>query len=119
MATKTVTLFHNPRCSKSRKALELLAEREVEVEIVEYLKNPPSRSDLVALIGQSDSAPAEFVRAGDSAFTDAGLSLPEPPTAGAVAALLAEHPAVLQRPIAVSAGIAVIGRPPERVLEVA
>ena len=117
MAAKKVTLFHNPRCSKSRKALELLSGREVDLEVVECLSSAPSRETIAGLIESSDSAPAEFVRSGDAAFKDAGLEMPEWPTPEAVAALLAEHPAVLQRPIAVSGGVAVIGRPPERVLE--
>lgn len=117
MAAKKVTLFHNPRCSKSRKALELLSGRDVDLEVIEYLNAAPSREMIAGLIESSNSAPADFVRSGDGAFKDAGLEMPERPTPDAVAALLADNPAVLQRPIAVCGGVAVIGRPPERVLE--
>ena len=110
-------LWYNPKCSKSRKALELLSERGVDVEIVNYLESAPSVSDLIPLIESSDSDPHEFVRSTDAAFTAAGLSLPDPATAENVAALLAGNPAVLQRPIADAGGRSVIGRPPERVLE--
>jgi len=117
MAAKKVTLFHNPRCSKSRKALELLSDRDLDLDVVEYLTAVPSRETIAGLIESSDSSPEDFVRSGDAAFEEAGLEMPERPTPEGVAALLADHPAVMQRPIAMSGGVVVIGRPPERVLE--
>lgn len=112
-----IRLWYNPKCSKSRRALELLSERGVDVEIVEYLETAPGVGALIRLIESSDSDPHEFVRRTDAAFNEAGLSLPDPATAENVAALLAENPAVLQRPIADTGGRCVIARPPERVLE--
>jgi arsenate reductase len=108
-----VTLYHNPKCSKSRKAKEILEERGIEFETVAYLDTPPDQSTLEALISGSEDLADAFVRSSDDAFEGAGLSVP--PDVGGVAALLAEHPAFLQRPILVIAGDVVIGRPTERV----
>jgi len=112
-----LTLFHNPRCSKSRRALELLREHGADFEVVEYLERPPTRQAIESLIEASDSPAADFVRRGDAAFKEAGLSLSADADVAEVALLLAAHPRVLQRPIVAGGGKAVIGRPPERVLE--
>jgi len=110
-------LYHNPRCSKSREALALLREAGVDVEIVEYLKTPPSRDALLGLISASKSKPREFVRTGDAGFKEAGLKLSDDASAEEVARLLAKHPELLQRPIAVAGKKVVIGRPPEKIRE--
>ena len=113
----TLTLYHNPRCSKSRRALELLRERDAQIEIVEYIKDPPSRADLTLLVGSAGEQPAAFVRTGDAAFRDAGLELPDAATVDEVVDVLCDHPELMQRPLAVSGGTVVICRPPERVLD--
>lgn len=110
-------LFHNPRCSKSRRAPQLLGEHGADFEVVEYIKTPPDRATLLALIEASDSPAGEFVRSGDAGFKEAGLHLSASADAREVATLLADHPRLLQRPIFVAGAKAVIGRPPERVLE--
>jgi arsenate reductase len=112
---ESITLFHNPRCSKSRAAKEMLESRGVAFDVVEYLDAPPNRSTLEVLISKSGVSPEAFVRSGDSAFKEAGLEAPS--GAGETAALLAEHPAVLQRPILVIGNKVVIGRPTERVAQ--
>ena len=111
----TLTIYHNPRCSKSRAALALLRERNVPLRIVEYLKEPPTRTELAALRTQLGLAPVEWIRKSEAEFKQAGLS-----TQSSEAALLdamAEHPVLIERPIVVCGKRAVIGRPPERVLE--
>jgi len=113
----TLTLYHNPRCSKSRRALELLTEKGVELDVVEYLENPPSRTVLENLVAGADVEPAEFVRTGDAAFKEAGLSLSADANAAEVIELLCDHPAVMQRPVVAGGGRVVIGRPPELVLD--
>lgn len=108
-------LYHNPRCSKSRAALALLEERGVAFEVVEYLKQPLDRTALEALQGCLDAPPSEWVRRGEPAFRAAGLS-----SASSDEDLLdaiAAHPVLLERPIFRSGERAVVGRPPERVLE--
>lgn len=115
-ATAPVTLYHNPRCSKSRAALELLRERGVEPHVIEYLKSPPNAAALRALIGKLGVRPGELVRTGEDVFMELykGRNLSD---AEWIAAL-AEHPILIERPIAVCGDKAVIGRPPERVLAV-
>ena len=108
-----ITLYHNPNCSKSRKAKEILEARGIEFETVSYLDTPPDQATLEALISKSGDTADAFVRSSDDAFKGSGLSVPS--DAGGVAALLAEHPAFLQRPILVIEGNVVIGRPTERV----
>ena len=110
-----VTLYHNPRCSKSRATLALLQERDVELEIVEYLDAPLSRGELEQLRDRLGQPATEWVRRKESAFSEAGLS------AGSgedeILAAIAAHPILLERPIAVVGERARIGRPPEQVLE--
>lgn len=111
----TVTLYHNPRCSKSRQALELLRARGVEPVIVEYLKAPPTADELRRILTLLAMTPRQLLRAKESA--EAGLGDPALDEAALIAAMVA-HPAVIERPIAVTATAARVGRPPERVLEI-
>ena len=108
-------LYHNPRCSKSRAALALLEERGVEFRVVEYLKAPLDRTALDALSGRLGAPPSDWIRRGESAFQEAGLS-PESGDSELLDAIAA-HPILLERPIFESGERAVVGRPPERVLE--
>jgi len=109
-----VVLYHNPRCSKSRKALALLQERGAEVTIVEYLKTPPSRAKLADLVAKLGVPASEIVRRGEDVFREryAGREWSESEWLAA----LAEHPILIERPIAIRGSRAVVGRPPERVL---
>jgi len=115
MSTPAIRIYHNARCSKSRSACALLAERQVEVEVVEYLKTPPTRPELKALLAKLGIAASDLVRQGEAVFQEnyAGQILDE---AGWLEALVA-HPILIERPIVVCGDRAVIGRPPERVLE--
>jgi len=108
-------LYHNARCSKSRAACALLAERGQHVEIVNYLESPPSREELRELAAKLAMAPSELVRRGESIFEELydGRELSEEQWLDA----LATHPILLERPILVRGERAVIGRPPERILE--
>jgi len=112
---ETLTIYHNPRCSKSRQALALLQERKVPLRIVEYLKEPPTRTELAALRKKLGLSPAEWIRKGEAEFKDAGLdkSSPEDKLLDA----MAKHPILIERPIVVRGDRAVVGRPPERVLD--
>ncbi len=111
----TVTLYHNPRCSKSRQALELLRAQGVEPVIVEYLKTPPTVDELRRILKLLGMTPRQLLRAKESA--EAGLDDPALDEAALIAAMV-EHPAVIERPIAVTQTAARVGRPPERVLEI-
>ncbi len=108
-------LYHNPRCSKSRAALALLEERGVEFRIVEYLEHPLERIALDALRERLGAPPADWIRRGESAFQEAGLS--DASSDEELLVAIAAHPILLERPIFQSGERAVVGRPPARVLE--
>ena len=110
-----VTLLHNPRCSKSRAALALLREHGVEPEIRRYLDEPLTREELVELITSLDVEPAALVRH-DDLFRELGLDRAATTTLNEVADLLAAQPRLMERPVAISGGRAVLGRPPEKVV---
>ena len=113
----TIQIFHNPRCSKSREALALLQARSLDLEVIDYLKNPLSLAQLQALQAQLALPARERLRSNEDEFKtlnlgQAGLSEAE------LLAALAAHPQLLQRPIVVNGERAVIARPPELALQV-
>lgn len=108
------TLYHNPRCSKSRQALAILRASGLEPEIVEYLKTPPDAAELKRLLGQLGLGAKDVLRRKEAA--EAGID-PQASEATLITAIAA-HPEVLERPIFVHKGKAVLGRPPEKVLEI-
>jgi len=110
-------LIHNPRCSKSREALTLLQERGEAVQVIEYLKAPLKPPQLLALLDALGLEAPQVIRFKDELAKTLGLSASDKRPREEWIALLAEHPALLERPIAVRGAKAVIGRPPERVLE--
>ncbi len=112
-----VTLYHNPRCSKSRRTLALLRARGVEPEIVEYLKNPPDAETLRTLLAQLGLAPRELMRRREAAYREKGLGDPALDDDALIAAMAAD-PILIERPIAVRGERAALGRPPERVLDI-
>ena len=110
-----VSLYHNPRCSKSRQTLALLEERGIEPEIIEYLKTPPDAATISGLLGKLGIPAIELIRRGEAPFAELGLA------GGAAAALIeamVSHPVLIQRPIVVSGEQARIGRPPENGLDI-
>ncbi len=113
--TEAITLYHNPRCSKSRSALALLEERGLSPRIVEYLRTPPDRNEIAALVRKLGIPAEQLVRTGEAVFKEsyAGRALTDAQWIDA----MAEHPILIERPIAVAGERAVVGRPPERVLE--
>jgi arsenate reductase (glutaredoxin) len=111
-----VLVYHNPSCSKSRGALEILADKGVEHDVVEYLSAPPDRASLERILDAVPDAPAELVRK-DARFDELGLSASDYTTREAVIELLLEHPELMQRPVIFRGERAVIARPSEKVLE--
>ncbi len=109
-----VAIYHNPRCSKSRQTLALLRENDVEPEIIEYLKTPPTPEELARVIGKLDRPPHDAVRAKEEAYAASGLSAQS--DVAAICEAIAADPTLLERPIVVKGDKAVIGRPPEDVL---
>jgi len=111
-----IILWHNPRCSKSRQALALLQERGVEVEIRRYLEDAPTRDELETVRTALGTPPViEMMRPKEPEFKAAGLSK----TADDATLLqaMADHPKLIERPVAIKGDRAVLGRPPEAVLE--
>ena len=105
-----ITYWHNPRCSKSRAGLALLQERGAQVTVRHYLDDTPSEVELRAVQALLNRPVAEMLRPGEAAFRDAGLSLTD--TDDVLLAAMVQHPKLIERPIAFSETIAVIGRPP-------
>jgi arsenate reductase len=110
-----LTLFHNPKCSTSRKVLDALEAAGTDFDTVLYLKTPPSRADLERIAGHLDDDVSALVRH-DNRFKELGLDPAGYETSDAVIALLVEHPELLQRPLLETADRAAIGRPPEAVV---
>ncbi|MGY0560665.1 MULTISPECIES: arsenate reductase (glutaredoxin) [unclassified Luteimonas] len=109
-------LYHNPRCSKSRSALELLNRRGIEPVIVRYLDTPPDADALGELLRKLGIGPRELLRRGEEEYASLGLADPALDDTAIIQAMAA-HPRLIERPILVRGDRAVIGRPPERVLE--
>lgn len=110
------TLYHNARCSKSRGALELLRERGIEPRIVHYLDTPLDAAHLRALLDLLGLPARDLLRAGEAEYTELGLDDRTLDDHALIAAMVA-HPRLIERPVFVHGGRAVIGRPPERVLD--
>ena len=112
-----VTLYHNPRCSKSRQTLQLLEARGVKPKIVEYLNEPPSTAELRAILNKLGMKPRDLLRQGEARYAE--LKLKERALSEeALIKLMVENPILIERPIVVSGNKAALGRPPERVLEI-
>lgn len=107
-------IYHNPRCSKSRKTLELLRQKKVDPEIIEYLKNPPSKKTIGEIIIALNVSAHDILRTKEDAYADAGLC--KTSSAKQIIDAIVENPILLERPIVVSKNGATIGRPPENVL---
>ena len=112
-----VTIYHNPRCSKSRQTLELLRGRGVEPRIVEYLKEPPDTRRLDEILTQLGLEPRDLMRRKEAAYQELGLDDPGLSRAALIQAM-AEHPILIERPIVVNGAKAALGRPPESVLDI-
>ena len=110
------TIYHNPRCSKSRQTLALLEERGIEPEIVRYLETPPEAAALEDLLAKLGKSPRELLRKGEEPYKALGLADTGLADEALIAAM-AENPVLIERPIVVHGERAVLGRPPENVLE--
>ncbi len=113
----TTTIYHNPRCSKSRQTLDLLRQNGAEPEIIEYLKTPPTIAELKSLLAKLGLKPRELLRTKEPEYKAAGLNNPELSDAEILRAMV-DHPKLIERPIVVHGNKAMLGRPPERVLEI-
>lgn len=112
-----VTIYHNPKCAKSRETLQLLKKRGIEPRVVEYLKTPPNRTELERLLALLGMEPRALLRAKEPEYKEAGLADPKLSRAALLRAML-EHPKLIERPIVVAGNKAALGRPPENVLKI-
>ena len=111
-----VVIYHNPKCSNSRRAVAWLDEHRVEHALVPYLEAPPDRATLERLVRELEDDPADLVRH-DKRFGELGLDPADYTTDVAVVDLLVEHPELMQRPVVVRGNRAIIARPPEERLD--
>ncbi|MCW8127026.1 arsenate reductase (glutaredoxin) [Microbulbifer halophilus] len=110
------TIYHNPRCSKSRQTLQLLQDNGVEPEVVLYLETPPSKAQLAELLHKLGLSARELLRTGESAYKELQLKDRALSDEQLIDAMV-QHPKLIQRPIVVRGDRAVLGRPPENALE--
>lgn len=109
------TIYHNPRCSKSRQTLQLMTDNGVEPEIVLYLDTPPTAAQLKKILAKLEISARQLLRKGEAAYKEGGLADSGLSESKLIAAMLAE-PKLIERPIVVKGDKAVLGRPPENVL---
>ncbi|MEO9476102.1 MAG: arsenate reductase (glutaredoxin) [Cyclobacteriaceae bacterium] len=111
-----VTIYHNPRCMKSRETLALLEEKKEDISIVEYLKEPPSREQLVEIIEMLGISPFQLIRKGEADYKNnfKGKDLSDDEW---IEAML-QYPKLIERPIVIKDGKAALGRPPVQVLDI-
>ncbi|MCG6970461.1 MAG: arsenate reductase (glutaredoxin) [Gammaproteobacteria bacterium] len=113
----SVKIYHNPRCSKSRQTLSLIEERGIQPEIVEYLIHPPNKSQLINILRQLGMKPRDLIRKNEPEYKQNNLDDTALTDEQLIEAMI-QHPKLIERPIVVSNNKAVLGRPPENVLEI-
>ena len=113
----TVTLYHNPRCSKSRQTLELLEQQAITPTVVNYLDTPPDAVTLTAMLKMLGLEPRELMRKGEAEYTELKLDNTELSREQLIQAMI-ENPRLIERPIVIKGNKAVLGRPPEQVLTI-
>ena len=114
MSTK---IFHNPRCSKSRQTLQLLTDNNQDIDVIEYLKTPPTEKELTQIISMLGIKPRALLRKGEAEYKEAGLANKELTDKQIIHAMVS-YPKLIERPIVIKDGKAMIGRPPESVLDI-
>ena len=112
-----VTIYHNPRCSKSRQTLQLLEAQGIEPTIRLYLEDVPSAKELKEVISKLGISPRELLRKGEDAYKDNKLSNKDLSDSALIKAMV-EFPKLIERPIVIKGDLAKLGRPPEQVLEI-
>ena len=113
----SVTIYHNPRCSKSRQTLSLLQEQSININVIEYLKTPPDISQLKQILKQLGYEPRQLMRKSEQIYKNLDLGN-ENKTAEDLVNAMAQNPILIERPIVLSGDKAAIGRPPESVLNI-
>ncbi len=112
-----VTIYHNPRCSKSRQTLSLLEEKGIDIDVIEYLKTPPDENTLKEIIKKLDITPHELLRKNEDEYKQLGLDKKNISDEEIITAMV-KHPGLIERPIVINRNKAALGRPPESVLKI-
>lgn len=115
--TDKITMLHNPRCSKSRQTLELLQSNNVEPDIIEYLKTPPTEAELDKILKMLSLEPRQLMRTKEAEYRENGLD-DESLTRQQLIKAMIKFPKLIERPIVIHKNKAALGRPPEDVLEI-
>ena len=113
----SVTIYHNPKCSKSRQTLELLSAKGITPTIIEYIKNPPTVEKLKEILSQLGIAPLDLMRTKEDIYKELDLGILSLSDKDLID-LMVEHPILIERPIVIANGKAVLGRPPEQVFDI-
>ncbi len=113
----SITIYHNPKCSKSRQTLELLKENGITPTVIEYLKTPPTADTLKAILDQLGMAPRDLMRKKEAVYAELKLDNPSLSDDDLIDAMK-KHPILIERPIVLANGKAALGRPPEQVLDI-
>ena len=116
MSTEHPIIYHNPQCSKSQEALQILRQNNKAPEIVEYLKNPPDKETLFKIIKMPGISARDLIRTGEQAYIDSGLDVSA--TDEQIINAISRYPILLQQPIVISGNRAIIARPPSKLLEI-
>lgn len=111
------TIYHNPRCSKSRQTLQLLNDNSIEADVVEYLKTPPDAETLKDILNKLGLKPRQLMRTGEDIYKELNLA-DESLTDEQLIQVMIENPKLIERPIVIKDGKVAIGRPPENVLSI-
>lgn len=110
-------IYHNPRCSKSRQTLQLLDDRQIEAEVIEYLKAPPSKQELTSILTMLGLEPRQLMRTKEAEYKELGLD-DESLSRDQLIEAMVGTPKLIERPIVVNNGKAALGRPPEAILDI-
>ena len=113
----SVIIYHNPKCSKSRQTLELLSAKGITPTIIEYIKNPPTVEKLKEILSQLGISPRDLMRKKEDIYKELELGILSLSDKDLID-LMIEHPTLIERPIVIANGKAVLGRPPEQVLDI-
>lgn len=112
-----VAIYYNPKCAKCREALGLLTDRGIKPRVIEYLKNPPSETELRELLKLLGLKPRGLLRTKEPEYAQAGLDNPELSDDAIIRAML-KYPKLIERPIVISGNRAALGRPPQNILKI-
>ena len=115
--TDQVTIYHNPRCSKSRQTLQLIRDQGTEPVVIEYLKTPPDSVTLSTVLDALGCQPRDLIRTGETLYSELNLASDELSREDLIKAMV-NHPILIERPIVTVAGQARVGRPPESILDI-